>query len=317
MKYLTLGKNLRISNLCFGTMYFGTKTSKTDSFRLLDAFIHGGGNFIDTSNNYAFWMENGFGNESEEMIGQWLKARGGRNNLMLATKVGARPRRPGDGPENLEGLSFDTIIEAVEGSLKRLQTDYIDLYYAHVDFLEYPLEERLEAFDRLFKEGKIREVGVSNLHPWRLEQSLQLSREHQWLESCCIQLKHSFLRPSYNADFWVQKQIDRSWLEFVSHHKGQQLIAYSPLLSGAYAGREWPEGYATRDNELRMQELTNVADELDITPNQLVLAWMLYSSPVIIPLISASSREQLEENMMASSVVLSDEIITTLNQAGE
>ena len=155
MEKIQLGNSqLQVSPLCFGTMYFGTKVSQSDSFSLLDQFLTAGGNFIDTANNYAFWMENGVGDESENTLGAWLKERKNRDKVVLATKVGARPRHPGGGLDDAEGLSHNTIIREVENSLKRLETDYIDLYYAHVDWYEYALEERLKAFDLLVTQGK-------------------------------------------------------------------------------------------------------------------------------------------------------------------
>ncbi len=317
MKRFRLGKLESVSALCLGTMYFGTKTDKKTAFRLLDHYLDAGGNFVDTSNNYAFWVENALGDESEEVLGKWFAMTGNRTRVVLGTKVGARPRVRGVGAEDMEGLSYETIISAVEGSLKRLKTDYLDLYYAHVDWYEYPLEERLRAFDTLVQHGKIREVGVSNIFPWRLERSHAICDALTFHKSVAIQLKHSYLQPKRSADFWVQKQITPEWMDFVTHNPDSTLIAYSPLLSGAYAGRPMPEEYDTPGNLSRMQVLEETGADLQLTKNQLVIAWMLNSKPGILPLIAASSVTQLSENLAAGDLSLTEEVMSKLNETGD
>lgn len=184
--------NLKVSPICLGTMYFGTKTDQAQSGRLLDAYLHHGGNFIDTSNNYAFWMEHGVGDESELVLGHLLKQQP-RDRIVLATKCGARPKTYAGNLDQIEmeGLRKATIIKAVEDSLRRLSTDYIDLLYGHIDFLEYPVQERLEAFAALKKSGKVRAFGISNTWAWRVEESLQLSRENGLPAYCAVQQKFS------------------------------------------------------------------------------------------------------------------------------
>ena len=310
------GSSLQVTELCLGTMYFGTKVNPAVSFDLLNHYHEAGGNFIDTSNNYAFWMGAGTGDESEKVVGRWLKETGLRNQIVLATKVGARPIYPGAGMDKLEGLSYQTIIEAVEGSLKRLGTDRIDLYYAHVDWDEYPLEGRMKAFDKLITEGKILEIGASNLYPWRYERSQNLAENEAWAQYCCVQLKHSYLRPKPDADFWVQKLISDEWLDYSRNNENASLIGYSPLLSGAYTTGEIPEEYQTSDNDERMRVLTELASDYAVTRNQMVLQWMMHSSNGIIPLIAASKIAQLQENLAVAGTHIGDEIIQELNKAG-
>lgn len=204
MRKITLGaSDLSVSQMCLGTMYFGTKTSIADSHDILNYFHNGGGNFIDTSNNYAFWMDNGLGNESEITIGKWILDCGKRDSIILATKCGARPTYFDGDMSNvrLEGLSYSTILKAVDQSLSRLNTEYIDVLYGHIDFIEYPIEERLKAFDELIKSGKVKSIGTSNSYAWRLEESRSYCQLHQLTQYSCIQQKYSYLRPKYNADF--------------------------------------------------------------------------------------------------------------------
>ncbi|WP_208610211.1 aldo/keto reductase [Shouchella rhizosphaerae] len=163
MKQVLLGQTgVTVSELCLGCMNFGTKTEQVVSERLLDQYVDAGGSFLDTANNYAFWNEGGEGGESERLLGHWMKERGNRSNLFLATKVGALPTVPGGGLSDGEGLSKQSIERAIDQSLQRLRTDYIDLYYAHIDDIKTPLEETLEAFEKLVRLGKVRFIGCSN-----------------------------------------------------------------------------------------------------------------------------------------------------------
>lgn len=158
MKKIELN-GLNVSEVCLGAMNFGTSTSEENSFAVLDAFVERGGNFIDTSNNYAHWL--GTGDESETTLGKWLRSRGGRDKLVIATKVGFD--RHGEG----QGLKKEQIEYWIDQSLKKLQTDYVDLYYAHTDDPTTPLDETMEAFHSLVKKGKVRVLGASNYDVWR------------------------------------------------------------------------------------------------------------------------------------------------------
>lgn len=314
MQKIYLGNtDLEVSTICFGTMYFGTKVDSRQSFELLDHYVSQGGNFLDTSNNYAFWMDNGTGDESENVLGQWFNRHGKRNEVVLATKVGARPKTPGAGAENLEGLSYQTIVQAVEASLHRLNTDYIDLYYDHVDWYDYPLEERLEAFTRLIKEGKVRALGASNMYAWRFEKSQQIAKDRGLATYCCLQQRYTYLPANPGADFWVQKEISEEWKDYAAHNQ-VQLIAYSPLLSGAYATGNLPDEFQSPQNKQKLKLLEQMATELKVTKSQLVLAWMLNASPRILPIIGASKKYQLDEAINASKIQLDQSQLLTLNQ---
>ena len=187
----------QVSALSLGCMYLGTRSDQERSYALLDRYVGAGGTFLDTANCYSFWIDGATGDESELMLGRWMKARGNRDALFVATKVGSRPAFAGGRwPEDAQGLSAAAIVEDVEHSLRRLQTDRIDLYYAHLDDRPTPLEETMEAFARLARAGKIRHVGCSNTATWRVERARQISRAHGWPAYCCVQQKYTYLRPA-------------------------------------------------------------------------------------------------------------------------
>ncbi|GGH65749.1 aldo/keto reductase [Paenibacillus silvae] len=318
MRQLTLGKSgPQVSALCLGCLNFGTKADKSLSYRLLDQYVEAGGNFLDTSNNYAFWNGAGVGGQSETLLGEWMKEKNNRNSIFLATKVGANPTIPGGGFPAKEGLSKKAIHKAVDESLKRLQTDYIDLYYAHIDDMDVPLEETLEAFNQLVQSGKVRAIGCSNHYTWRLEEARSISQSHGFAPYQCIQQRYSYLRPRPGADFDVQISVSEEMLKYIETHEEIALLAYSPLLSGAYSrqDRPIPVQYTGPDAEARIAVLQEISKETGATHNQVVLAWMLNNSPVTLPVIAASSTEQLQENLQALNVTLTQEQIKRLNEA--
>jgi len=276
MKRVILGNTGQlVSELCLGTMYFGTKVQSNQAETLLDYYCQAGGNFIDTANNYAFWRDEGIGDESELVIGKWLKTQK-RDNLVIATKCGGRPiDYQGDlDTIQLEGLSYDTIIKSVENSLIRLNTDYIDILYAHIDLMEFPIEERLIAFTKLREQGKIRFTGISNTESWRVEQSQNVSKTHDYVSYCCVQQRFSYLRPKRSADLWVQKEINDEMINYAQQDKYITLLAYSTLISGLYSKPEskLPDDYHTTDNMLRMALLKSLAEAKGCSLNQLVLS---------------------------------------------
>jgi len=246
-----------------------------------------------------------------------MKEQGNRDRIFLATKVGANPTVPGGGFPAKEGLSKLAIHKAVDESLKRLQTDYIDLYYAHIDDMDTPLEETLEAFNQLVESGKVRTIGCSNHYTWRLEEARRISQTRGFAPYQCIQQRYTYLRPRPGADFDVQISVSEEMLKYVETHEEIALLAYSPLLSGAYSrqDRPVPVQYASQDAEARIAVLQQVAEETGATRNQVILAWMLSSSPAVLPLIAASTTEQLQENLQALDVTLTPGQIQRLNEA--
>ena len=312
MKTIPLGNTgVQVSALCLGAMYFGTRNTEADSFRLLDQYLDAGGSFIDTANIYSHWVPGFKGQESEALLGRWMQKRKHRAGLFLATKVGFQY---GSVPR---GLSRRLLEFECEKSLKLLGTDTIDLYYAHVDDRDTPMAETLGAFDRLVRAGKVRFIGASNFTAWRLEEAHWVSQAHGWAEYCCVQQRHTYLRPRAGTNFGAQLAVNDDLLDYCRNRK-MTLLAYSALLSGAYTRPERNIGaqYQGADTEARLSALRQVAAEKGVSLNQVILAWMLHSNPAALPLIAASTAEQLDENLKALEVSLSAEEMARLDQAG-
>jgi aryl-alcohol dehydrogenase-like predicted oxidoreductase len=312
MKSISLGNTgISVSALCLGAMYFGTRNDEATSYRLLDQYMDAGGSFIDTANIYAWWVDGFKGQESEALLGRWMQARKNRSRIFLASKVGFQY---GDVPL---GLTRKLIEAECEKSLKLLGTERIDLYYAHVDDRSTSMEETLEAFDRLVKAGKVGVIGASNFTAWRLEEARWHSQVNGWVEYCCVQQRHTYLRPKPGASFGAQLAVNADLLDYCRNRK-LTLLAYSALLSGGYTRteRSISEQYLGPDSNLRLTALRQVAREKEATVNQVILAWMLHSNPIVLPLIAASTTEQLEENLKALEINLSVEDMQKLDQAG-
>jgi aryl-alcohol dehydrogenase-like predicted oxidoreductase len=311
MKTIPLGSTgVKVSALCLGAMYFGTKQDEETSFRLLDAYLDAGGSFIDTANIYAWWIDGCRGGESESLLGRWMQARKNRNKLFLATKVGF-------GYDDVPvGLTAKLIQRECEKSLKRLGTERIELYYAHVDDPKTPLEESLEAFDRLVEQGKVRFIGASNYSAWRMEEARWVSETQGLTAFCCLQQRHTYIQPKPGTSFSPQRHINQDLLDFASQ-RPITLLAYSALISGGYTHPEKYDftNYQGPHTEARLAMLKTLAAEKGVSPNQVVLAWMLNNQPRILPLIAASTMEQLQENVGALELALTEEDIQRLNQA--
>ena len=313
MKIISLGfTNIPVSCLCFGAMYLGTRQDEATSFRLLDIYAEAGGFFIDTANIYARWVDGYQGYESENLLGRWMKARKNRSRLFIASKVGFEI--PAHGVQR--GLPAATILQECDKTLQNLGIETIDLYYAHCDDPNTPMDESLEAFDRLVKAGKVRVIGASNYQAWRLEEARWTSQAHGWSEFCCVQQRLTYLLPRPGASFYPQVAANGDLMDYCKH-RPVTLLAYAALLAGAYAraDREIPPQYRGTDTEARLATLRKVAAGRGITVNQVVLAWMLHSEPFVLPLIAASTEEQLRENLQALDVSLSQDEMKFLNKA--
>ena len=312
MKTVGLGETgMNVSALCLGAMYFGTRQDKAQSFSLMDQYYEAGGNFIDTANIYSWWEPNGIGGESEPILGAWIKARKNRDKVFVASKVGF-------GYQDIPvGLTADLIERECEKTLQRLGLENIDLYYVHVDDRFTPLEETLEAFNRLVQSGKVRAIGASNTTAWRLEEARNLSLTNDWPIYCCVQQRHTYLRPRHGASFAPQLAANDDLLDYCKQ-RGTTLLAYSVLLSGAYTRleRAIPSEYEGSDTEDRLQVLRGVAQEMNASLNQVVLAWMMQNDLPVLPLIAASNSKQLQENIDALKFTLSSAQLERLNAAG-
>jgi aryl-alcohol dehydrogenase-like predicted oxidoreductase len=311
MRTVSLGNaGVQVGAFCLGTMHLGSRTDRETSYRILDQYVEAGGSFLDTANNYAMWVPGYVGGESETLLGKWMYGRKNRAQMFIATKVGF------DYPGVERGLRAYQIERECEKSLRRLGIYTIDLYYAHRDDRNTPMEETLEAFDRLVKAGKVRFVGASNFPAWRLEEACWVSQMHGWVEYCCIQQRYSYIRPKPGADFGHQTATNDDLVDYCRARE-TRLLAYSPLLSGAYtrADRAFPDQYLGPDTDARVAALEAISEEAGATANQVVLAWMAQSDPAVIPVFGASTVDQLQENLGAQEVELSAEQMARLNHA--
>lgn len=306
MRYRTLGSR-QISVLCLGTLPFGSVVEEETSFALLDRFVERGGTFLDTANCYCFWREGSDGGDSERLLGRWLRARGNREAMVLATKLGALPAGAGEWPANREGLSARTVRGAVRGSLGRLSTDRVDLLYGHVDDPRTELEETVGAFAELVKEGLAEQVGMSNQGLERFAASRELAREAGMPGYAALQQRHSYLRPAPDADFDYQVALDEPMLDYARTQPDVTVLAYSALLNGAYAqrGRAVPAEYDHAGTARSLAVLAEVAAETGATPNQVVYAWMLGGDAAVVPLVGVSRIAQLDEALDAVELDLS------------
>jgi aryl-alcohol dehydrogenase-like predicted oxidoreductase len=303
---------LAIAPLVFGGNVFGWTADEATSFRLLDAFVAAGFDCIDTADVYSRWAAGNSGGESETIIGKWLKRRGRRDDVVLATKVGAEMAA------DKKGLSKAYILRSAEDSLKRLQTDYIDLYQSHRDDATTPVEETLEAYGQLVAQGKVRVIGASNFDAKRLVDSLAASKQHGYP-------RYQTLQPNYNlhdrADF-------ETALEPACLAQGVGVICYYSLASGFLTGKYRSEGdlgksvrgrgikkYLT-DRGLRiLNALDDVSGRVAATPAQVALAWLMARPSVTAPIASATSPAQLDELIGAARIRLDADAIATLDKA--
>jgi aryl-alcohol dehydrogenase-like predicted oxidoreductase len=305
-----------VSALCLGALPFGSLVDEETSMAILDCFVDAGGTFIDTADNYVCWVDGFDGSESESLLGRWLQRRGNRDQIVLATKVGALPRRFNDWSD-MEGLSAATIQRQAQESLTRLRTDRIDLYYAHVEDRSVPLDETMGAFAGLVADGTVRVLGCSNHATWRIERSRAVARSHGWPGYQVIQQRHTYARPRPGATFGVQRHVDEELLDYVRHEPDLMLLGYSTLLFGAYgrADKAIPEQYDHPGTGERLRVLHEVSREIGATPNQVVLAWLLGGDPPVTPVLGVSTVEQLDECLGAVDIKLDEETRARLNKA--
>jgi aryl-alcohol dehydrogenase-like predicted oxidoreductase len=320
MRYTTIGSDpstaRRVSLLSLGAMRFGTTTDEATSFAILDRYVAAGGNFIDTSNNYAFWAHRTQGGESEALLGRWRASRGVGDEVVIATKVGARPLVPAtDFSAPREGLSRAAIRAASEGSRERLGVERLDLYYAHLPDDSVPLEEQVAAFGELVAEGTVGLLGLSNHWAWQLERARNLANATGRARADVLQYHHTYLRMRTDIPdrrFSPDGEIgvaDGPILSYLRAEPGLTLVAYSPLLNGAYTRpeKELDRGYDHPGTRARLDVLDQVVKETGATANQVVLAWLIGGDLPIVPLVGMSSVAQLDESLAAVDLELSPE----------
>jgi aryl-alcohol dehydrogenase-like predicted oxidoreductase len=307
----TLGKSgIELPPLMFGGNVLGWTADEASSFTLLDQIVEAGFNAIDTADVYSAWAPGHMGGESETVIGNWLHQRGGRDKVVIATKVGMKM---GSGDE---GLSKAWITQEVEASLRRLQTDYIDLYQAHRDDATVPLEETLQTFATLIAQGKVRAIGASNYTAPRLKEALETSKR--------LGLpRYESLQPHYNL---LERGLFEDALEGVCVSYGLGVINYYPLAAGFLTGKyrseadlaKSPRGqgvkkYLTERGLGIVAALEEAAAEHGATPGQIAIAWLLARPSVTAPIASATSPQQLDELLRSAQIKLSAETIARLD----
>ena len=313
MKKRKLGKSgLEIAPLALGGNVFGWTADEAMSFRILDAFVAHGFNLIDTANNYSRWVPGHQGGESETIMGKWLKQRGVRDKVIIATKVGMEMGA------DQKGLAKTYILKEVEQSLSRLQTDYIDLYQSHIDDEATPLEETLETYAQLVKQGKVRAIGASNYSGERLAKALEVSAKHGYPS-------YQSLQPHYNL---YERGDYESKLEPVCREKGIGVITYFSLARGFLTGKYRSDadlsksprgggvkGYFNERGFRILETLDEVAKERGSTPARVSLAWLIARPSVTAPIASATNLEQLNDLIEGAKLELDRGTIENLNRA--
>lgn len=300
-----------IDNLALGAMLFGTLTDERRSFELLDRFVDAGGVWIDTADCYSFWEHpTGFGGQSEELLGRWLASRPGiRDRVKISTKVGCEPTVVGGFPEHVEGLSAGSIKNGIEGSLRRLGTDHVELYWAHKPDPKTPLEETVAAFDELVSAGTVGRLGGSNYALWQIERARQIAQANGSVGYTVVQQHHTYLQPRPGTSPTVVHRfgaVTDEVLHYLEHHDDMALWAYTPLLSGRYTRPDKPllAEYDHVGTDRRLAALDEVAAETGTNRNQVVLAWLTGGTPAATPIVGVSTVEQLDEAIAGVSLKL-------------
>lgn len=305
------GSGLTTPPLILGGNVFGWTIDQATSFSVLDTFIEGGGRMVDTADMYSAWAPGNQGGESESIIGAWLAARGRRDDVLIATKVGLEF-------QGTKGLAPDRIARAIDGSLRRLRTDYVDLYFAHTDDTETPLEESLEALDRLVRAGKVRSIGASNYDAARLEQALDVSAARDWRP-------YTVLQPLYNL---MERSQFEGPLQDLCVARNIAVVPYFALASGFLTGKyRSPDDLAGKargsaveqylnEHGLRvLKALDHVAEQCGAAPAQVALAWLAAQPAVAAPIASATSISQAKELLGAMRLSLTPDQLAALNAA--
>jgi aryl-alcohol dehydrogenase-like predicted oxidoreductase len=282
---------LDVSPVCLGGNVFGWSANKDESFAVLDAFLAAGGNFIDTADVYSEWVDGHVGGESETIIGEWMKARGNRAEIIVATKVAKLSTRP--------GLSRANILAAVEDSLRRLQTDYIDLYYAHEDDQTVDLAETLGAFDELVKAGKVRDLGASNYSGARLLEAARVSKENGFAEYGVLQNLYNLVeREPFESDAApALAKLGISGVPFYGVAVGFLTGKYQPGVAVDSVRAEGAKRYFTDENWATLAKVTKLSEDLGVSMSAIALAWLRAQPSVGVPIASARTLEQLEALM--------------------
>ncbi|ARS52916.1 aldo/keto reductase [Kushneria konosiri] len=307
-----LGRSeLKTAPIIFGGNVFGWTLDEQQSFEMLDAWLDAGFNMIDTADVYSRWAEGHQGGESESVLGRYFRARGNRDRITLASKVGME--MPGG-----KGLSRDWIMQAVEDSLKRLQTDHLDLYFSHRDDPDTPLEETLEAYQRLIEQGKVRYVAASNYSGERLEEAMRIAGDNGLP-------RYEALQPFYNL--YDRHEFENDLAGVCQQHDlgvTPYFSLASGFLTGKYRSREDAKGkareqfveqYFNKRGMRVLNALDQVAERLEATPAAVSLAWLIAQPAVTAPIASATSQRQFDQLVQATQLKLDDDALKILDEA--
>jgi len=305
--------DLEVAPINFGGNVFGWTLDEKQSFDILDQFVGEGFNFIDTADTYSWWV-NGKGGQSEEIIGKWLKQRGNRNDLVIATKVGSETKEHGF------DISKKHILKSVDESLARLQTDHIDLYYTHFDDNKTPVEETLEAYDEIIKTGKVRYIAASNISPERLKASFEAAEKNNLP-------KYVALQPHYNL--LEREKLETEYADLVKQYD-LSVFTYWSLAAGFLTGKYRTEEdltKSTRGEGVRkyldkkglevLKALDQISEKHETTQASVALAWLLANPLVTAPIVSATSESQLKTLFQAPELKLSPDDIELLNKVSQ
>ncbi|MCW3169485.1 aldo/keto reductase [Chryseobacterium sp. 09-1422] len=297
----------------FGGNVFGWTLDEQESFNILDLFTGGGFNFIDTADTYSWWV-NGKGGQSEEIIGKWMKQRGNRDELVIATKVGSETK------EHDFDISKKHILKSVDESLARLQTDHIDIYYTHFDDHKTPVEETLEAYDEIIKAGKVRYIAASNVTPERLRESFEVADKNNLPKYVALQPHYNLLeREKFETEYAdLVKEYDLSVFSYWSLAAGFLTGKYRTEEDLAKSARgEGVRKYLNEKGSEVLKALDQISEKHETTQASVALAWLLANPLVTAPIVSATSKSQLETLFQAPELNLSSEDIELLNKVSQ
>lgn len=305
--------DLQIAPINFGGNVFGWTLDEKQSFDILDKFTGEGFNFIDTADTYSWWV-NGKGGQSEEIIGKWMKSRGKRNDLVIATKVGSETKEHGF------DISKKHILKSVDESLQRLQTDHIDLYYTHFDDKITPVEETLQAYDEIIKAGKVRYIASSNISPERLRASFEASKKNNLP-------KYVALQPHYNL--MEREGFEKNYAPLAEEF-GLSVFPYWSLASGFLTGKyrseddlsksqrgEGARKYLNNKGMEVLKALDEISAKHNTKPATVALSWLLAQPLITAPIVSATSESQLETLFAAPKLQLENDDLELLNKASQ
>lgn len=316
MEKRKLGKSeLLVSTLMFGGNVFGWTIDEKESFKILDSFVDAGFNFIDTADTYSRWVPGNKGGESETIIGNWMKKTGKRKEVLIATKLG------GDVGKGKKDLSAQYVKEASEASLKRLQTDHIDLYQTHYDDLDTPVEETMTALNELIKEGKVRYIGASNLSAERIKASNEFARKNNLQPYISLQ-------PLYNL--YDRQKFEHEYLKLVTE-EDLAVLPYYALASGFLSGKYRNENdlqksargegigkkYLNERGYTILSAMDKIAAEQKVPLSEIAIAWLLQKPFITSAIVSATNEKQLQELINATNLKLTNEQMKELDDASE